>query len=195
MSVNSLPKTVTRQRRDCDLNPGPSALESSTITTRLRPRNAKTLLQKKASCPQPINEYCRFVTQYYCKRSLQGNDKSTKSNAWKAGEPPANSFIPAKEIVQARWHIAHVWLAVDMSWRSGSEYIRAEWGRDVIDHDWHRPASSGRSLQRTHSASRISHRPRRPPRTCDICPRTYLHSHHCGHLSTVFNPSPNHRRI
>ena len=28
-------KTVTRQRRDCDLNPGPSAPESSTQTTRL----------------------------------------------------------------------------------------------------------------------------------------------------------------
>jgi len=33
--VNSLPKTVTRQRRGCDLNPGPSAPESSTLTTRL----------------------------------------------------------------------------------------------------------------------------------------------------------------
>ena len=33
MSVNSLPKTVTRQRRDCDLNPGPSTFESSTLTT------------------------------------------------------------------------------------------------------------------------------------------------------------------
>jgi len=32
MGVNSLPKTVTRKRRDCDLNPGPSALESSTLT-------------------------------------------------------------------------------------------------------------------------------------------------------------------
>ena len=30
MGVNSLPKTVTRQRRGCDLNPGPTAL-----TTRL----------------------------------------------------------------------------------------------------------------------------------------------------------------
>jgi len=29
--VNSLPKTVTRQRRDCDLNPGAFAPESSTI--------------------------------------------------------------------------------------------------------------------------------------------------------------------
>jgi len=35
MGVNSLPETVTRQRRDCDLNRGPSAPESSTLTTRL----------------------------------------------------------------------------------------------------------------------------------------------------------------
>ena len=33
--MNSLPETVTRQRRDCDLNPGHSAPESSTLTTRL----------------------------------------------------------------------------------------------------------------------------------------------------------------
>ena len=36
MGVNSLPETVTRQRRGCDLNPGPTAPESSTLTTRLR---------------------------------------------------------------------------------------------------------------------------------------------------------------
>ena len=35
MCANSLTKTVTRQCRDCDLNPGPSAPESSTLTTRL----------------------------------------------------------------------------------------------------------------------------------------------------------------
>ena len=35
MDVNSLPKTVTRQRRDRDLNPGPSALDSNALTTRL----------------------------------------------------------------------------------------------------------------------------------------------------------------
>jgi len=35
MGVNSLPETVTRQRRGCDLNPGPTAPESSTLTTRL----------------------------------------------------------------------------------------------------------------------------------------------------------------
>jgi len=35
MSANSLPKSVTRQRRDCDLNPCLSWPESSTLTTRL----------------------------------------------------------------------------------------------------------------------------------------------------------------
>ena len=35
MGVSSLPKTVTRQRRGCDLNPGSTAPESSTLTTRL----------------------------------------------------------------------------------------------------------------------------------------------------------------
>ena len=33
--MNSLPKTVTRQRHDSDLTLGPSAPESSTLTTRL----------------------------------------------------------------------------------------------------------------------------------------------------------------
>ena len=40
MGVNSLPKTVTRQRRGCVLNPGPSAPESSTLTARLPKRPA-----------------------------------------------------------------------------------------------------------------------------------------------------------
>jgi len=35
MGVNSLPNTVTRQRRDCDLNPGPTAPESQ-MTDRQR---------------------------------------------------------------------------------------------------------------------------------------------------------------
>ena len=33
--MNCLPKTVTRQRRDCDSDPGPTAPESSTLTIRL----------------------------------------------------------------------------------------------------------------------------------------------------------------
>ena len=51
MGVNSLPKTVTRQRRDCDLNPGPSAPESSTLTTRLpsHPRSYLTTNRYRSS--------------------------------------------------------------------------------------------------------------------------------------------------
>ena len=33
--MNCLPKTVARQRRDCDLNPGPSTPDSSSLSTRL----------------------------------------------------------------------------------------------------------------------------------------------------------------
>jgi len=35
MGGSSLPKTVTRQRRGCSSNPGPSAPQTSTLTTRL----------------------------------------------------------------------------------------------------------------------------------------------------------------
>jgi len=43
MDVNSLPKTVIRQRRDCE-EPGPSAPESSTLTTWLPSHPLATLL-------------------------------------------------------------------------------------------------------------------------------------------------------
>ena len=46
MGVNSLPKTVARQRRDCDLNPGPSATESSTLTTRLPSKRYKCIKEE-----------------------------------------------------------------------------------------------------------------------------------------------------
>jgi len=35
MGVSSLPKTVTRQRLNCDVNPGLSVPESSMLTTQL----------------------------------------------------------------------------------------------------------------------------------------------------------------
>jgi len=46
IGVNSLPKTVTRQRRGCDLNPGPSAPEFSTLTTRLPSHPTNRYYQK-----------------------------------------------------------------------------------------------------------------------------------------------------
>ena len=52
MGVNSLPKTVTRQRRDCDLNPGPSAPASSTLTTRLPSHPTRHLLLQNVDVTQ-----------------------------------------------------------------------------------------------------------------------------------------------
>jgi len=61
MGVNSLPKTVTRQRRGCDLNPGPFAPESSTLTTRL------------PSHPYPMNSltYIKSIVTHSVKLQLQ----------------------------------------------------------------------------------------------------------------------------
>ena len=54
MGVNRLPKTVTRQYRGRDLNPGPSAPESSTLTTRL-PRH-----------PVHLGNICHHATPLHC---------------------------------------------------------------------------------------------------------------------------------
>ena len=48
--MNNLPKTVTRQRRDCDLNLGPSAPESSTLTTRLPSHRFYTVTMRVYRC-------------------------------------------------------------------------------------------------------------------------------------------------
>ena len=52
MGVNSLPKTVTQQHRGCDLNPDPTAPESSTLTTQYRanPHAAVRKFQLTFSC-------------------------------------------------------------------------------------------------------------------------------------------------
>ena len=52
MGVNSLPKTVIWQRNGCYLNPGPSAPESNTLTTRLPSnpvRHSYIVIQHKCS--------------------------------------------------------------------------------------------------------------------------------------------------
>jgi len=63
MGVNSLPMTVTRQRRDCDLNPGPSAPESSTLTTRLPSHPYR--LSPKHLLVKPVNTHFVFIISAY----------------------------------------------------------------------------------------------------------------------------------
>ena len=65
MGVNSLPKTVTRQRRGCDLNPGSSAPESSTLRTRLP---SHTYNESIFSC-------LRTLTTWHCPRSHAAADE------------------------------------------------------------------------------------------------------------------------
>jgi len=68
-TLNSLPKTVTRQCRDCDLNPGPSAPESSTLTTWLPSHpikiiiimyNAQNMPSEKLRAGQKVLSRCTF---------------------------------------------------------------------------------------------------------------------------------------
>ena len=54
-------KTVTRQRRDCDLNPGPTAPESSTLTTRLPS-------QRRALSSKPVG-------RRFCRRSVEQTER------------------------------------------------------------------------------------------------------------------------
>jgi len=64
MGVNRLPKTVTRQRRDCYLNPGPSAPESSTLTTRLPSHPA--IAGSSAGWAVAVNSAARPAYQCVC---------------------------------------------------------------------------------------------------------------------------------
>ena len=66
MGVNSLPKTVTRQRRGCDLNPGPSAPESSTLTLGYQ---ATLALYKSVYCYYYYSVTRASVCQAACHKS------------------------------------------------------------------------------------------------------------------------------
>jgi len=65
MGVNSLPKTVTRQRRDCDLNPGPSPPDSSTLTTRLPSHPGYREQRKIQYSESRLYKSQRIVTCYF----------------------------------------------------------------------------------------------------------------------------------
>jgi len=80
MGGNSLPKTVTRQRRDCDLNPGLSAPESSTLAARL-----------------PNKDY------RYCCRSDDGGVEcaAVRRSTSRSAGPPRRSDLVSREPVHA----------------------------------------------------------------------------------------------
>jgi len=59
--VNSLPKTVTRQRRDCALNPGPTAPESSALANRLPSHSIWTVVFFKAA----LKSFCLIQAKFH----------------------------------------------------------------------------------------------------------------------------------
>ena len=76
MGVNSLHKTVTRQCRNCDLTPGTSAPESSTLTARLPSHPHLDQSQYKTL----IGSHTLRVNQYHqCAAAMTG---STQSLFW-----------------------------------------------------------------------------------------------------------------
>ena len=62
MGVNSLPKTVTRQRHGCDLNPGPSVPKSSTLTTQYK--TVKYPSDTHTSTMLSTNHYMKVLILY-----------------------------------------------------------------------------------------------------------------------------------
>jgi len=79
MGVNSLPKTVTRRRRGCDLNPGPSAPESSTLTTRLPSHPDRWWIHtKRYLCSQGVNTSSVFGPLGLLNRELKCAENHNK---------------------------------------------------------------------------------------------------------------------
>ena len=70
MDVNSLPNTVTRQRRGCDLNPGPSAPESRTLTTRLPSHTGSRIEGRKCSVTYQLSEFVLDVLEDDVRRQV-----------------------------------------------------------------------------------------------------------------------------
>jgi len=79
LGVNSLPKTVTRQRHDCDLNPGCSAPESSTLTTRL-PSHPQTGRSNKFKSPVGVPVYSSQLAKTSNKQQLERANVSWSGN-------------------------------------------------------------------------------------------------------------------
>jgi len=80
MGVNNLPKTVTRQRRGCDLNTGPSAPESSTLTTRL------------PSLPRPTAE--KPLGQMHVRQTADQNLSSSLGNSTSTASVESATELP-----------------------------------------------------------------------------------------------------
>jgi len=84
MGANSLPKTVIRQRRGCDLNPGRTAPELSTLTTRL-PSHTTERRRNAVSTVAPLRRiHFRLSNEQLCQRRRTAR----RPNSRLASTPP-----------------------------------------------------------------------------------------------------------
>ena len=84
MGVSSLPKTATRQRRGCDLNPGPSAPESSPLP-QLGYRATRWPLQppvKRKSSLRPVPRGCHDERRINTRRPAAAAQPARRSDQW-----------------------------------------------------------------------------------------------------------------
>jgi len=106
MGVNSLPKTVTRQRRGCNLNPGPSVAESSTLTIQLESHHKVRYVPENhawASSPVLVVPWKHLPAGNPEQTQPQGNMRCTVSfinhqavtagNDGQQNEPPASTSL------------------------------------------------------------------------------------------------------
>jgi len=125
MGVNSVPKTVTRQRRDCNLNPGPSALESSTLTTRL-PSHAYSCWVRE------------FIMLYVYQLACKFSPRFTTVIHWAVMET-ASSISSLRRL----WTISH-----DVSPRRDDHWLKLT-GYEAYATTWGETSTSAAAITRT----------------------------------------------
>ena len=148
----ALPKTVSRQRRDCDLNPDPSAPESSTLTTRLpshppmhifisaveKSRTARSD-KNTNSCPKTFNKTVTGYIFYHTSKILQANKKTKKINIFNA---IPKTFKGVKFIIDGSAFQTFITLSpapcARLSWLLGSFLSARKYYIGLSCHIWYR---------------------------------------------------------
>ena len=116
MGVNSLPKTVSRWCHECDLNPGPSVPESSTLATRLLshpPSMSCTIatlynnLWMHALALDTIHGHVFNIWELaVCPWSLSGWTMTSKSNK------ASKQFSLGQSVLWVPFSAMHIWLSI-----------------------------------------------------------------------------------
>ena len=111
--MNTLPKTVARQRRGCNLNPGPSAPESSTLATRLPGHIVSLEICHKISGREAANKHVTYQFKPMGKQGRMAGERdrgprtfavptkltceilpSRRESADEVATPVCNDFVP-----------------------------------------------------------------------------------------------------